>query len=400
MDNMKKKVYLFICLFFLIKLTGCNNGDGTSRNKDGDLLKIDVDPLKEDYTKTSELFDDSQIIKIETGENIVIGDIKKLIVFNNLYFLHDHRPKHALFCVNNAGKVLYKIQNIGRGPGEFQYISDFDIDEQKNAICIYDARLSKINFYDLITGEYMYEKTIDQVFASGFKINEETDRIYWYNDGDTYSPFNLIITDLEGNIIGEFLKYDGPKDLVAKATNFHEFNKNMYFYYGLTDTIFSITRDAVNPFIYINFGKHKIPKKYKKGSLKEIFSAIHDLDNSVGFITNFIENEKYIFFNYSRNFNMQMALYSKKNKVNKNIVKLKNDINGLPFPPPVKGLASPMELDNNGSIVCIYYPNILLDMYKEGLFDQIVQNNKRFSSLIHNLDYYDNPLIVKFKLKN
>ncbi|HHU35481.1 MAG TPA: 6-bladed beta-propeller, partial [Bacteroidetes bacterium] len=54
----------------------------------------------------------------------IIGDINKIILYDNKLFANDGS---RIIVFDNKGKYLFKIEKLGRGPGEYTDITDLTI---------------------------------------------------------------------------------------------------------------------------------------------------------------------------------------------------------------------------------------------------------------------------------
>lgn len=399
MENVRIEVFIII----LVNLLSCNMKTNQELEREKTQVKIlEVNPSIYDYKSISDIFQDITVTKINTDSENLIGEISKIISINDFYFLLDQGPKHAVYCVNNSGEIVYKIQNIGEGLGEFLNIKNFSLNIEEQKIKIYTPGQRKILEFDMNTGDFLKEHKIENVFAIDFI---ETDEFYyWYNDGAAgLNPNNLIITNKKFEIENEFIKYSGPQDIIGKSSNFYKNNNDILFYYGLSDTIFYLNQNKYYPRLYIDFGDFEIKHSDKEGSFDEIFEKLNERKNHAGFIYNLVENKNFIFFMYSFNFNPQFVLYNKNDDSLKNSASLNNDINGIKFPIPSVGrFSTPITLGYNGDLVTLVYPFQLYEILRnhhdevEILDDSVL---KEITDIISNTKDTDNLIILNFKWK-
>jgi hypothetical protein len=75
-----------------------------------------------DYVKHIEL------IPLETGDNVLIGKLEKIIFHQNRYYILDtHHAQFIVFVFDETGKYIFKIDKRGRGPGEYTELYDIII---------------------------------------------------------------------------------------------------------------------------------------------------------------------------------------------------------------------------------------------------------------------------------
>ena len=84
------------------------------------------------------LISNIEYIPLETNEECLIGNISRLIYRNERFYLFDLFITNSIYVFNRKGKFIYKIDKVGKGPGEYVSISDFDVDDNDN-IYVFDA---------------------------------------------------------------------------------------------------------------------------------------------------------------------------------------------------------------------------------------------------------------------
>ena len=85
---------------------------------------VKVDATKWDKNPESH-FTSQRIIPLETTDDILMGDIKSIKIYDDTYFILDSR--NVIFRFDKDGKYLSKIARQGRGHGEYLDIRSIDI---------------------------------------------------------------------------------------------------------------------------------------------------------------------------------------------------------------------------------------------------------------------------------
>lgn len=114
------------------------------------ITRIIIDPDKDPETKffLTELSSDIRYLKLETRPECMIDQVMKVLVDNNLVFVHSHsNPAGHLFIFSNSGKFIRQIGKQGRGPGEYSSVHDFTIDRENKKIYLIDS-MGKLFVYD------------------------------------------------------------------------------------------------------------------------------------------------------------------------------------------------------------------------------------------------------------
>ncbi|MCK9413576.1 MAG: 6-bladed beta-propeller [Prolixibacteraceae bacterium] len=86
------------------------------------------------------------VIKLETSDSSLIGDITKIIFYKNRFFILDRMISKSLFVFDINGKFIAKTRR-GRGPGECVNPKDFMIDPVNLTIQLWDQ--SNYNMMEL-----------------------------------------------------------------------------------------------------------------------------------------------------------------------------------------------------------------------------------------------------------
>ena len=168
---MKIKIFLVFLSFFLYSCSKNNNVVFTDES--GAIVTyIDMDDIQD--FDISELADSVSFVKLETNNECLIANIRKVILYDNRFFIHESKTS-TILVFDISGKYLYKVGSRGRGPGEHAALSLFMLDEENKMLMIYDENSKKMIYYTL-DGKFV--KEIPQ-FSEGALIRD----IYNMPDG-------------------------------------------------------------------------------------------------------------------------------------------------------------------------------------------------------------------------
>lgn len=394
-----KRAPLLFVLYLCFFLQSCFEPKVTYESEMFDnATRIMIDPEANDFNLISEIATDIELIPIHTDINNLIGVVSKIIIVNDLYYILDKGPIHAIYCVDNSGNILFKIQDVGEGPGQYLSINSFSTDPENGHLTIYSPSQYKKLKYNLKTGDFIEEIFLNDIFA--FDLHQADAFTYWYNDAIAgFHEYNLLITNREDEIVlSKHIKYEGEKDVIGKASNFFNYGDTISFYYGLNNIIYSINNDSFAPRFYIDFGKYNIPEEDKEGNLRELFEKMKSTPNRAGFISNFCEFDDLVFFTYSYDFNQQFVLYNKNSKKAYNVKEISNDINLVYFPPPVVQGPLPISMNQKGDLITILYPEQIKKMIQS--VDQHTDALSRLNHTLLDVEESDNPIIMKVVLRD
>jgi hypothetical protein len=141
---MKMKNYNY--LVFIMLLFSCNSNKPA--NDDDGTINVSLDMNVNQKIDISEFVDSVRFIKLETNNECLIADIRKVIFYEGLYYIHDYKTA-SIFVFDESGKYQFKIHKKGQGPGEYAEITHFLIDYSNKQILIYDVTMRKMIYYTL-----------------------------------------------------------------------------------------------------------------------------------------------------------------------------------------------------------------------------------------------------------
>lgn len=87
----------------------------------------------EEIVRLDSIIGETRIVPLETKTESLIGSVQKIIFRNDKFYLFDiYRSKNAIHIFDLTGKHIRTLSRIGRGPGEYRDIMDFDVDDSGN----------------------------------------------------------------------------------------------------------------------------------------------------------------------------------------------------------------------------------------------------------------------------
>ncbi len=87
-------------------------------------------------------------VQLENQPESAFTDINKVVVNGGNIFLLDKKLE-AVFCFDTTGKFRYRIQRVGRGPGEYRELEAFWINSEKQELWLQSFWPSMILVFDL-----------------------------------------------------------------------------------------------------------------------------------------------------------------------------------------------------------------------------------------------------------
>ena len=382
----------YLILTFIIAISSCSPSIDSEKTE----RTIDIDLEKSIRYQPSLLFDSIQLIPLETNHESVFNKCEKLLITDDTYYIWDKRQK-SILAFDKKG--LFKFNTnifLGRGPGEYGYLMDFDINPYTNNIEILEP-FSRIAVYrpDASFVEY-HSFPSDIIPYSGFKIF--TEDIYIFDSG-----FN----GYQGNTLLFYSKSSGERIKTAVALppqleafpsyssfRFYFYNDSLYFTFQNVNHVLKMCPQdltATNALSFSFSGKtlrqDEIPELGSRNDIpkwrEEISNFIDEKSDKYAFVDRIFESKRYcwVFFFYSND--LCFARFNKEDK---------STITGYGIFGEKYLLPPPDAFDEK----CFYYvshPTHLPFWIDPKLLDS------RSLDIFNSIKEDENPLIIKFYLR-
>lgn len=241
------------------------------------------------------------MLQLESNENCLLHDVTSIDFSDSLLIVFDARGKSVLLF-DMSGHFIRKIGKQGNGPGEFVQLTNMYYDPLGKLIEIFDNPQKKLFVYDL-KGNLVETKRSVINFISFAKSSEG-----YY----VYSPFvdhaesaghNLFLLSKNlDHIKGRFLPTQNNFDRALYTGNFTYNDEELFFRHGLNDTIYKLLDGHIEPYLYVDFGRLKIP--YQKVSAlgnQQIYDeqVYFKEPPYLGQIQHVLANDKWLRFTFS-----------------------------------------------------------------------------------------------------
>jgi hypothetical protein len=257
-----KYLFLFLFIFCLLFSCGEKQSDEVIHSDSAEVVPIDVGNISD--VKASELFSKIEYIPLETNDSCLLGSIKKLLLYDNRFFILDEFGK-SVFVFSENGKFIHAISQVGIGPNEYTDLADILIDHD-NRLLILDGK-SKLLYFDISSYRFVRE----QKRGSGTEISylgDETVACYIHDIPDAK---NELIIERKGKTVYEH--FTNRKSLAYFYYIPAWFNakddKSVFFIRPFDDRVYLLNRDSIGLEEYLNFGEQKISDNFVKNMPKE-----------------------------------------------------------------------------------------------------------------------------------
>lgn len=410
-----------IFLYFILALISCQDKSTSSAESVEpedmpvtiEITKALLNPQKE--ILLSELADSVSYIPLETKDECLLRN----------YPFYSFSPRYIAYlnyCFDWSGKFLFKVGNLGQGPGEEPADIISQITYSGDNFYTSGQKIIEYDSLSFFTGK---ERSLFSVNKSEFVItnknlanivafNSSKDKLLLYNFPDTVFVMNKnlefvskhFVMPWHKNRVSHFLSWDGPYDRFM--TNYKE---DVLFYNYFRDTVFQVSGAEFSPRWIIKFDELKLPddalykfeelfdiafKDYQGGQLDN--TPLAKLMDHKYSVSNVYESNNYVFitageiiaFRPLRKVPASPAIlicYDKKKKKIKSTVKIKDDLTGYPNFFMRCGLVGEKMID-------FFWPYEQEEWLKEK-----AKTDPRFSRFAGRDFSEDNPIVIVVHLK-
>ena len=312
---MLKGIIFTWCILWLVS---CNRKPNqmpvTEINENDSLYVIDLDQQKLDVINLSSIFSKVELIVLETTEESILGEIGVFQAFDSHLYILDRRYASKLFVFDRKGKLVPTIGNKGRGPGEYISADHFTIDPENKEIILLCDGGKTLNKYHL-DGTFIDRVLINQklLYLYSDYIQYFDDKIYAnafhrVKDPDEEDYLLQIIDPVTGDQEARFLRASqhnkgwNERHYLAPGLFTPNIGGIPKFIPMLSDTVFSIDKNGISPFLAIKT-KHKLTsddvKKARQQGTKsdEQYSFLNRTEKAHS-IHYYLEFNDFIYFQY------------------------------------------------------------------------------------------------------
>lgn len=356
------------------------------------LVPISIEPEGAERVLWDSLFDISsiQVIPLETIDRSLLGRVERLRVTDSVYAVLSNS---SIYLFDRAGKFSLNISRRGRGPGEYLAPEDFYLD--RHSVWVLDRNGQKIIEYSR-EGDFIREVNTGLRGCAFVHHNDSSWCIYTASSITKASEYQLnYLSKTKGEITGQEHLITGKESgwrRFLDQSNFFLTENGTYLSYFLNDTIYKLSTGKAIPCYVFDGGKYKFPDRILKKGFDDIMDFFQTMRNYFYiFCISPIVSKDGIYFSFTLHDEILNAYYSAKTGSTRVINKYDNFL-GVP------GL----------TVDCLkaFMPNL----YDHGFYYYLVDltfftDARDRASFIQkyklpDLDEYDNPVILKVKMKH
>jgi hypothetical protein len=294
---MRKQYYILTALSFFL-CYACQNQTHITQG----ITEIKVNPGLLKDLQLHEAISIRKSVPLETNDSCLIGEIMNIKYIDSCFYINSRFTD--LYRFNSDGLFLNSVGRQGRGPDEFQFLLDFDIDTKNNKVEIFCYNEELVKTF-----------SINGSFYSSRKIGVRNGRISRISNGQHFVYIrnsNYLGDDIKNQYVlflQEDLKY--PEKLLpiiplfnryldpsGRLDNFWQNYEKTFFHYGYNDTIYQFTESRIEHKYHVDFGnKISINELGKVKDRNDAINIINDpLYSSIG--KHVLITDNYVYFDY------------------------------------------------------------------------------------------------------
>ncbi len=426
-------IKIYISFLFVIVLLSCNKNNEFIENSNCSNIAIN-NVEKYNILKYSEVFDSIRLVKLETSNHCLIGNINRIVHYKNKFYILDRHIAKALFVFDDYGKFCGRIGKIGKGPGEYINIDYFHIDPISEEILIYDRFKNEIISYDII-GNFNNTQKLKNRIEAFSTINSEFFALFfnYYGSEDikVLPKHNLHIINKNGKVqFKSFNRSNSKIPSIEYSNSFFNNENDVLFNPSFENRIFVIDSNRISVKYRFDFGAKTISNEFiesivkSEKSKKDVYEKIENSDKA--YIHNFLETSNYLVLTVSIKKVLCNIYYSKITGVLKYANIYLNDMYGI-----IPGSHNLYRSSRENTILSYFIPSdIPLEYYKQLLKRELsekdyireeylrnIEKNKGFNTMkdvllninfnvtekvvneISSINQNDNPIIIIQRIK-
>ena len=362
-----------------------------------EIIKVDFGKLNGTEITLSEIADDITYIPIDNDYPMSIY-LQRIEIFDDTIYLTE--KDNGMFALDMSGKMVRRYGNRGRGPGEYMYGNKFTIDRKGRIL--YLLEMNSIFKYSL-DGTYLEKILLDKYPGNFTELRYKDSMLMLFEFialGE--AVYDWIVIDSSGNLVSEKLNLiPSFKSTFGPGGGVYEIDKNICYWNGYNDTVFSIAADmSCGASFFIAPSELRWPRNDMEPALMSKYIGLYLI----------LETERFIILKYyfkEPTLGFIEKLNKRSYKVSWQLVNhldnnggLQNDLDGgVPFEPKHY-----FEKDGREYLVGYTQALDIISRVRSDDFKRYTPKSPKkkevLDRLAENLKGTDNPLLTFVRLKN
>jgi Txe/YoeB family toxin of Txe-Axe toxin-antitoxin module len=271
-----------------------------------------------------DMLDSVRYIHLETSDECLIGEINKIVYYDDKYYILDRAKTKKLLCFDSTGHFERLFGRTGQGPGEYVEPTDFMV--TSSYMIILDQFAHKLLFFDR-DGNYIHSLPLK------YKIHAITsldnDSLFLAKAGDNrhtdIENYELLIMNVNGEVKLKGIK--NPYQIKYSLSGYYSqrMNDRIIYCKPMANTIYEITDTHIKERYQLNILNSPLPRNYEKSCGGRYENFIENYKGKYNYFSGqFIETGKCLFFIITNTANQPVTIV-----YNKYTKKIKSGIWGM-----------------------------------------------------------------------
>ena len=402
---------IILLSFLLIGMSYCRVKNPNKADDGDSVLEIDLfSESKPAGGKLSSFADDIEFIPLQTTrESLIGGPARRVVSREQRIYVSDAT---RIMCFDIEGRFLYKLNKLGRGPGEYSVIFYFDVDPDNKYLVI--PNHNKLLFYGISDTGFYFQRSLafneDVLYVS--EIVPGTNNVFipippWRGNEQTLS----LLIDIFGDTVHfkpncyKYTKQSKGGSSSLSEMQVYSIDKKVCFKEEFSDTVFYVdTKDN-------HFKPRMILNSHNTVVTPEIRGGAETSGRDWTYVNKIFETSRYVFFS--------CRIWDGKDRSNNNRIifdkttniKYMLDIDSEYNSPLVDDLGggpafnmSYLDYSFNGDMLFSFVEahalkkHVASEEFKNAKV-KYPEKKERIKELSDSLDDMDNPVLVMVRLK-
>lgn len=372
---MKKFFYIISVLLFC----GCT---GTN-TRDEEINKIEFGSLsstpKREKVVLENLGASDNIIRLETNDSCILGNIKQIFDDENLIWVV---AGGNIYKFDKNGSFIGKVGKNGQGPAEYIRPERVSVDSKRQIVYIIDYLGRKMMSYKY-NGDFIQSQHLPEDYSLSRIALDESGQLYYTSFNNSITP-DLLKCDLSTGKIDTISTHERVmgQEAFSGETFIYQLKGKTHLYHYFNDTVYTLDNNMLKPEYIFDLGSCKFT--FKQLTIIGDETSEEPIDEPKMQITNFIDTENYIFISYTAvsswksgdKPDKRFAVYDKKN------AKMLSDVYLTSKNEPLFSIEAENPIFASSDEHSIYVVKQASELADKGV--------------IEGLDIEDNPILIKY----
>lgn len=381
-----KKILIPLALFIYVQICNCQP----------DKIDALLSP-RNSISNLSDIATDIEYIPLETVPNSIMGRIINVKIRNNHIYVATTDNK--IFCFDVSGKYLFNLDKVGKGPEEYLYCSEFDVNESNSIIAVkgskeiilYNQELTGFNFLSRI-------KLNESPQIINF-IGQNDDILLQYSNTYGTNPISKELINLQGETLlswPNYMKFQIQEKIMVLSryenTSFNLKN-DLYLKEVGNDTIFKFNGIQLDPVLIFDTKNKRVSPDVRANAR---YYADHMSEYYI--LQKFFGSERFIYYTAAYNKENTVRIYDQMKKTMYAVPGqefLKDDISG--------GVNFEPQYCNNGTfyswVDAITFKTFSISESFTKAKSRNSAKHESLKNLAQKITENDNPILIAAKIR-